>query len=170
MVEVNRGDATDNFARMKGKARTQRIFSLLRKKEDNLPALDDISNLLRIEGENYAGCKTIPVDRIIGSEGRSSDFNRHFLPRREFMRHRWANVDTAFYEGKILPPIKVVELGGTYFVRDGNHRVSVAKAHRVAYIDAEITRLNTNIVFDPKMSATELKEQCAYIEEKDGAA
>ena len=30
-----------------------------------------------------------------------------------------------------LPPIKVYELAGLYFVRDGNHRVSVAKARGV---------------------------------------
>lgn len=169
-MEVNKEVASDNFARMRSKAATQRILSFMRKKEDNLPALDDISNILRIEGENYAGCRTIPVDRIIGSEGRSRDFNRSFLPRREFLRHRWVNVDAAFYDGKILPPIKVVELGGTYFVRDGNHRVSVAKTHGVAYIDAEITQLNTKVVFDPRMSITELRAQCDYAEESDGAA
>jgi hypothetical protein len=34
-----------------------------------------------------------------------------------------------------LPSILLYEIGGVYFVRDGNHRVSVAKIKGVEFID-----------------------------------
>ena len=89
------------------------------------------------------------------------------MPRREFMRSRWVSVARAFREGKILPPIEVLDLGGIYFIRDGNHRVSVARSQRVAYIDADVTKLNTDDAFDPATPIDELmKNRIAAAEVK----
>ena len=63
----------------------------------------------------------------------------------------------------ILPPIKVYELGGLYFVRDGNHRVSVAKSKGVEFIDAEIVSLQSEIRLPPVRSLTGMiKEIISY--------
>ena len=123
-----------------------RILSLLRAGGDELPAFEDVRRAVAPTGECYVGARTVPVAQIIGSEGRSRDFNSGFCPRREFMRERWVKVDTAYYEEKALPAVKLLEIGGVYFVRDGNHRVSVARAHGVAFIDAEVTRLTSRIL------------------------
>ena len=59
----------------------------------------------------------------------------------------------------ILPPISVYSLGGYYFVRDGNHRVSVAKSQGVEFIDAEVVELDSEIPLSPGMSMRELRHK-----------
>ena len=71
----------------------------------------------------------IPIASIIGSVGRYRDFDRAFLPLDGADRERWKRLDVAFNELRDLPPIDVYKIGEVYFVRDGNHRVSVAKAN-----------------------------------------
>jgi hypothetical protein len=77
----------------------------------------------------------------MGSEGRYQDFDIDFLPLREFSRSRWQNIDAARLTDKPLPPILVYKIGDFYFVRDGNHRVSVAKELGQEFIDAEVIEL-----------------------------
>jgi hypothetical protein len=55
----------------------------------------------------------------------------------------------AHVQNVTLPPIRLYELGGLYFVRDGNHRVSVAKARGIQFIDAEVTCLQSEIQLKP---------------------
>jgi hypothetical protein len=50
------------------------------------------------------------------------------------------------------------EIGGVYFVRDGNHRVSVARLHDVAYIDAEITSLRGTVHLDPGVTMVDVEQ------------
>jgi hypothetical protein len=40
--------------------------------------------------------------------------------------------------GAVLPPISVVRVGDAYAVRDGHHRVSVARARGAVSIDASV--------------------------------
>ena len=140
--------AWGDFDRARNKARRTRVLSLLTKARDDLPAFEQIRERVKPNGESYAGCKTIRVEKIVGSENRSRDFNKDFMPRKKFMRHRWCSVAAAFFLGTILPPIRVLELDGVYFIRDGNHRVSVARSMKVAYIDAEVTKLSSEPALD----------------------
>jgi hypothetical protein len=41
-----------------------------------------------------------------------------------------------------LPPVELYKLGDAYFVKDGNHRVSVARAHGQAFIEAYVTEMD----------------------------
>jgi hypothetical protein len=134
----------NNFCNARRRAQWSKVRSVLTGRRDDLPSFDEMKNGVRLEGESYIGCRSVQVERIVGSEGRSSDFNRVFCPRREFMRYRWASVDAAYYESVTLPPVQLLELDGKYFVRDGNHRVSVAKHHKQIFIDAEVTRLTSS--------------------------
>jgi hypothetical protein len=93
--------------------------------------------------------KVVPLTQIVGSEGRYSDFDNHFFPKNLHLKKRWQSIDQANMQDVILPPIKLYELGGLYFVRDGNHRVSVAKSRGIEFIDAEVTALNSEIKLDP---------------------
>jgi hypothetical protein len=79
---------------------------------------------------------------------------------------RWMNVDMAHYQDVALPPIKVFEIGGAYFVRDGNHRVSVAKAKGAEFIDAEVVSLSSEIPLTPDMGFDELKRAVIGFEKK----
>ena len=146
--------AWNEFDRARNKARTSRMMSLLTKGCNDLPTLARIRELVKPQGECYAGCKTIPVEKIVGSEDRRADFNKDFMPRKKFMINRWCSVARASYQGRILPPIKVIEVGGVYFVRDGNHRVSVARLRKFAYIDADVTRLSSGVDLDSVTALT----------------
>jgi hypothetical protein len=100
---------------------------------------------------------TVPIKLIVGSEGRYKDFNKYFLPKSDHVRARWERVDQAHLKDIVLPPIQLYEIGGVYFVRDGNHRVSVAKTQGVEWIDAEVISLTSDIALSPQMTVQELR-------------
>jgi hypothetical protein len=87
------------------------------------------------------GRRVVAVDKIVGSVGRSRDFDKDFLPIRRSLGERWKRVDRAFHRGIELPPVELYEIGDRYFVVDGNHRISVARYQGVEWIEAEVTRL-----------------------------
>jgi hypothetical protein len=57
------------------------------------------------------------------------------------MGERWSRVDSAYHEGVELPAVSLYKVGDEYYVRDGNHRVSVARYHGAAAIDAEVVEI-----------------------------
>ena len=123
----------------------------------------DIKELLKPQNQTYIGMQVIPIEKIVGSEGRYKDFDNQFFPKNTFIKERWEHVDEAVIKDIILPPIKVYELGGLYFVRDGNHRVSVAKSKGVEFIDAEVVSLQSEIRLPPVRSLTGMiKEIISY--------
>ena len=77
--------------------------------------------------------------RIQGSEGRCRDFDRGFAPLQDHTRERWLSVAVAWLQGHALPAVDLVEVGELYFVRDGHHRISVARALGCVDIDASVT-------------------------------
>lgn len=92
-----------------------------------------------IIGNRYStGLRTVPLNQIKGSQGRCRDFDRHFYPRSDYLASRWIRVATAWYLGLELPPAELVQVGEVYFVRDGHHRISVAKAFGQTEIIAEV--------------------------------
>jgi hypothetical protein len=125
---------------------------------NKLLSLNDVKAILKPKNEVYVGMRAVPIKLIVGSEGRYNDFNKYFLPRSNFMRHRWQNVDAALLQMITLPPIQLYEIGGVYFVRDGNHRVSVAKTQGVEQIDAEVISLASQVTVQPSMSVDEMSE------------
>jgi hypothetical protein len=76
-----------------------------------------------------AGVREIPLDAIRGTTepNRAAQFDEDFRPAK-LTRSRWQSVWLAFHRGATLPPISVVQFGDVYAIRDGHHRVSVAKA------------------------------------------
>ena len=98
----------------------------------------------------YRGLQDIPVKNIVGSTGRYEDFTRRFLPRRSGKRdkERWRNIYTLAVTGKGFPPIDVYKIDQVYFVKDGNHRVSVARELGWKMIQAHVTELPSPISLD----------------------
>lgn len=142
------------------KARTKEFFSrvlhILRPQKNKLLNFHEIKSLLRPQGEIYRGMQVVDLENIIGSEGRYRDFNAAFLPKSDHVRSRWESVDKAHIQDVILPPIKLYKVGTYYFVRDGNHRVSVARMQGVMAIDAEVTELKTQYKLDGQQTREEL--------------
>ena len=93
-------------------------------------------------GRVYWGVRTVPLERVAGSVGRCSEFDLGFMPAKASVKERWKRVDRAFCRGEELPPVSLYKVGGTYFVLDGHHRVSVARYHGVEWIDAYATEFN----------------------------
>ncbi len=158
--------ARDDFNKARSKATISHILHAMTPEKQNLLSLEDIKKLIKPKSETYLGMKTVDIDLIIGSEGRYNDFNRTFLPKKEFIRNRWESIDKAHLKSVILPPIKLYEIGGSYFVRDGNHRVSVAKLQGVMSIDAEVIRLDTEITLTPGMTQHEIVKEIIKYEKK----
>jgi len=159
--------AGEDFNKAKSRATLSSLLHALTPERQQLLSLEDVKKLVKPKSETYIGMKAVPVKLIVGSEGRYRDFTQAFLPKKEFSRSRWTNVDKAHLQSIILPPIKIYEIGGTYFVRDGNHRVSVAKMQGVAFIDAEIIRLDTEIKLEPGLTVEKLKKKViAYEKER----
>ncbi len=85
------------------------------------------------------GCQTIPIDRIRGSESRCDDFDSNLRPLQDHTRQRWIIIAVARISGAPLPAVELIQLRGFYFIRDGHHRVSVARALGERYIEAIVT-------------------------------
>lgn len=158
--------AEADFSKARGKAILSQIQNFLNTDRDKLLSFHDVKDILKPKNEVYRGNQIVPIKLIVGSEGRYHDFNKFFLPRREHLRQRWKRVDEAHIKDIILPPIQLYEIGGVYFVRDGNHRVSVAKMQDVEFIDAEVTSLATEININPSMTQDELRDALIKYEKK----
>ncbi|MGQ9473103.1 MAG: hypothetical protein ACUVRN_03535 [Candidatus Caldatribacteriaceae bacterium] len=91
--------------------------------------------------EHYRGIQSVPIRKIIGTENRFQDFDREFLPLTRKDRHRWAQIHNLYTREQSFPPVSLLEIGDFYFVRDGHHRISVAKSQNAEYIDAEIIEI-----------------------------
>lgn len=164
---MSNGDAYDltrEFHNLKRKAYLSALFSSAVGASSEMVSLDEAKSLLKPHSESFQGRRPIPVDRIVGSEGRYADFDGRFLPRRNSGAHRWVRVATAFRRDIPLPAIQVYELAGMYFVRDGNHRVSVARHVGRAFLDAEVTTLGTEIDVGEAASVEEIKAAIAAYE------
>jgi hypothetical protein len=105
---------------------------------DRLLSFEEVKGALVQWTQAYRGMRTVEVEKITGSVGRYRDFDGSFLPLKMSMGERWGRIDRAYHRGEELPPISLYKIGDAYFVRDGNHRVSVARYHGVATIDAEV--------------------------------
>ncbi len=150
--------ASDDFNRARAKEVFSRIVHLLKPEKTQLLNLKEVKALLRTRGEYYKGMQTVPIDAIVGSEGRYRDFNQAFLPKHEYLRERWERIDKARLRDEILPPIRLYQIGEVYFVRDGNHRVSVAKSQGQKAIDAEVTAITADIPLKPGMTQSQMVE------------
>lgn len=115
--------------------------------EDGLLPLDEVQDRLGLFAQHYGGLEAIPVEKIVGSVGRSHEFEEDFLPRTERLKERWEQLERAYPFGD-FPPIEVYRIGDVYFVIDGHHRVGIAKQRGIEFLDAEITVLTTDEKID----------------------
>lgn len=144
-----RFQAQEDFSKARNKAWINEMQHVMHPDKKRLLSLNDVKKILKPKNEVYVGLKTVPIKKIVGSEGRYNDFDNRFLPRSNELKQRWMNVDQAHLSDIVLPPIQLYELGGLYFVRDGNHRVSVGKAQGVEFIDAEVISLQSEVQLPP---------------------
>jgi hypothetical protein len=124
------------------KGRVSRLKSKVLRRREGLYDLDVMKQSLSVRGSCYAGIKVVRISAIIGSEGRSGDFDIDFHPMSEMSRERWVNMAIVHLARIPLPPIQLIQIGDAYFVRDGHHRISVSRAFGQTAMDAEVVAWN----------------------------
>jgi hypothetical protein len=148
-----------DFEEVYSRAFFGKVLALLtgRRDEAHLLSFDEIREKIRCHDESYVGMREVPVDAIVGSVGRYKDFDRKFLPLTRKSKDRWRRIDEAYYRDVVLPPVQLYKVGDVYFVKDGHHRVSVARERRMAYVDAEVIETRCRVPLPAKIEAEDLE-------------
>ncbi len=128
------------YKRTREQARFSRLAARLTNRNPrHLRMLSAATGGRRIASRRYAGLQTVAISQIAGSVDRADDFDADLRPLRESTQQRWLRVATARSEGKALPPVELIRIGEVYFIQDGHHRASVARARGESEIEAEVT-------------------------------
>jgi hypothetical protein len=162
--KMNYMDGVSAFQSARFRAFWTDIFGLIRGKSAELLSFEEVRTRLRLREEYYRGLQDVPLEQIAGSVGRYRDFTSNFLPKTNKMQERWSRVYAQASGLMGLPPIELYKVGDVYFVRDGNHRVSVARQLGAKTIQAHVTELPTSISLKPGMSDDELDTAAAQAE------
>jgi hypothetical protein len=144
------------FFESRRKALLAALLDGIRREPTDMLAFEAVRACLNVRGQVALGHQIVPVDHIIGSEGRYSDFDRRFLPRNEAVEHRWRSIERAMDRLIDLPPVDLWKISDIYFVRDGNHRVSVARWMGQQHIDAIVTEMLVDVPLTPDLSVRTL--------------
>ena len=141
-------DAQDDFSRARRSQLLAELGRRLRREPDDVALIlpfDEVVEALGMVGEVGLGLRSITLDSIVGTVDRTRDFDRGFRPTTPRVRGRWQRIAAAQRRGESFPPISVYRIGDLHFVRDGHHRVSVAKSLGREDIDAYVTQVRTRI-------------------------
>lgn len=131
-----RVQADFDFAVSKG--RWRQVISRINRSSDKLLSYDDVRKQHLVTGQRELGTRIVPIDQIIGSMGRCHDFDRGFFPLQTNTSNRWMSIARASYKHVPLPLVELYKLGDAYFVKDGHHRISVARANGQDFVDAHV--------------------------------
>jgi len=149
--------AIQDFQRAKQRASIQEVLARFTGKSTELLSYDEVAEKLKLRIRTERGIQHIPLDSIVGSVGRTTEFTRTFLPRSGRDQQRWAGVKAAFMDfDSNLPPIEVYKVGEVYFVVDGNHRVSIARQEKFTTIEARVIEFDTEINLTPDIQPDDL--------------
>lgn len=157
-------EVRQDFERARQRAFLADVRAIIARRARDLIPYHEVRQRLSPDAESYRGVQTVPLAQIVGSMDRFQDFNREFFPRQRFTAGRWQNVDRAYYQDVFLPPVQLYKVGDVYFVKDGNHRVSVARERGQEFIDAEVIEGHIRAPFDASMEPNELLLQAEYAE------
>ncbi len=141
-----RADAEFDFLRVRRHQTLSKLAAWMRSDADAITetlSFSEVVDALGRRGESSLGVQLIPLEQIVGSVDKVKDFDRRFRPTSDRSRQRWERLAEKSRLGEYLPPIDVYKLGHLYFVRDGHHRVSVARAQGAPEIEAHVTEIDT---------------------------
>jgi hypothetical protein len=141
-------DAQSDFSRARRARLLADIGRRLRREPDDVALMlpfEEVVEALGRTGQHDLGLRVVPLDAIVGSVDRAVDFDRGLRPTSARLRSRWERINSAQRRGEALPPVSLYKIGDLYFVRDGHHRVSVAKSLGRKDIDAYVVEVTTRI-------------------------
>jgi hypothetical protein len=152
-------DAQHDFMRARRQATLARMAARLRGEPDDVRLVlpyEEVVAALGFVSERPAGSQVVALDAIVGTVDRGRDFDRRFRPTSGSVRSRWEHIAAAMRRGESMPPVDLVRIGEIYFVRDGHHRVSVARALGWVDIDAHITDVVTRVGAERAITLSDL--------------
>jgi hypothetical protein len=152
-------DAQHDFLRVRRRATVAHLAARLRGEPDDVGVIlpyEEVVEALGFISEHFVGLRVLPLEAIVGSVDRGRDFDRSFRPTSSRVRGRWEQIAAAVRRGESMPPIDVLQIGEIYFVRDGHHRVSVARALGQTDIDANVTEVITRVGADRTITLKDL--------------
>ncbi|MCU4184365.1 hypothetical protein K6U06_08330 [Acidiferrimicrobium sp. IK] len=141
-------DAGDDFQRVRRRQVLAHLGRRLRREPDDVGVVlpyDEVVSALGVIGEHHVGHRVVALDAVVGSVDRPRDFDRTWRPTSGRSRERWERIAAAQRRGEPIPPISLYQVGDVYFVRDGHHRVSVARALGSKTIEADVTEIRTRV-------------------------
>jgi nucleotide-binding universal stress UspA family protein len=157
--------AREDFQKARRTASLQHVIAQITGKSIDLLPYDEITRRLRASSSSDRGLQDVPIEKIVGSVGRYGDYSRSFLPLLDSDKERWVGVMVELTApGRAgLPPVELYKIGDAYFVKDGHHRISVAKRIHAKYISAYVTEISTSIPLSSDVTPQELilKEEYA---------
>jgi hypothetical protein len=154
-----RADAQTDFGRARRQRALSRLAARLRREPDDVHMIlpfEEVVEALGFESERSLGLQVVALDSIVGTVDRSREFDRDFRPTSARMRGRWESIALAQRTGRAMPPIDVYRIGELHFVKDGHHRVSVARAQGRDTIDAYVTEVITRVGPDREIRLADL--------------
>jgi hypothetical protein len=151
-------DAQGDFSRARRRRALARLSARLRRVDDvnHILPFEEVARALGRVGERRLGEQLIPLDSIVGTVDRSREFDRDFRPTSPRVRERWQRINLAQRKGQAMPPIDVYRIGELHFVKDGHHRVSVARALGHKDINAYVTEVQTQVGADREIRLKDL--------------
>jgi hypothetical protein len=152
-------DAQDDFNRARRRRILSRAAARLRGEPSDLSVIlpfEEVVEALGYRGERQLGQQVIELDSIVGSVDRPRGFDRSFQPTSSSVRSRFERIAKALREGEAMPPIDVYRIGELHFVKDGHHRVAVARALGWKDIDAYVTEVETEVGAERQIRLTDL--------------
>ena len=156
MGEIGAVSQSREWKQARRTAFVQEALGVLMQRPAALLSFDHVHERLHLRNVHYLDLQDVPIDQIVGSVGRYGDFTRAFFPRGDHLRGRWENIQRLVDTGRSLPPVELYKVGQVYFVRDGNHRVSVARHRGFSSIEALVWEYDAPIPLEPDCDIDEL--------------
>ena len=151
-----------DFSQAMQKAFWEEIKGFILRRSTRLLPFDEVKDKLEIWFVRDLGIQIVSINSIVGSESRYRSFTRYFLPLKEDLRDRWKKVDQAHYSRMNLPPVELYKVRDAYFVKDGHHRVSVARIKGVRNIEARVYEYECDVPLDEEINIEKLAIQETY--------
>ena len=152
-------DATDDFLRARRRQTVRRLAQRVARTPGDvdviLPFDEVVAELGRV-GESDLGLQVVALDSIVGTVDKPHGFDRSFRPTSSRVRGRWERIAQAMRKGEAIPPVSLFRVGDVHFVRDGHHRVSVARALGRNDIDAYVTEVRTRVGAERGLTVADL--------------
>ncbi len=154
--------AQNEFSKVFRQGLRRLLWDRLLGRDTGLVSYEEVKRRAGLREQRYRGLQPVDLDKIIGSLGRSRDFDRVFRPTQRHSRGKWVSVDSAYLSGISLPAVSLYKVGDAYFVVDGHHRVSVARQKGQAFIDAEVIEVKSRVPVTADLTVADLDLLGAY--------